>query len=54
MRARLVAVVIVLGLSGCTSGAPTRPGVDGVDRAREIAEQVEERQADLEERGSSD
>jgi hypothetical protein len=51
MQVRVLAIAILLALSAC-SQSPTRTGVEEVERARDIAQQLEHRNADLDERGS--
>lgn len=51
MRVRVGLIGLLLVLSACSDDAPTRPGADYIDRATEIADQLERRSTDLEETG---
>jgi hypothetical protein len=51
MRVATAAIAVLLGLAACAQ-PPTRTGVEEVERARDIADQVDDRSADLEEIGS--
>jgi hypothetical protein len=51
MRVATAAILVLLGLAACAQ-PPTRTVVEEVERARDIVEQLDDRSADLEGRGS--
>jgi len=44
---RIVAGIVVLMVSACAAGSPSLPGSETVDRARDVAEQLDDREGDL-------
>lgn len=53
MRASIALMVVLLTVTAC-SGPPTRTGVEEAERARDVVEQLDDRHADLEDRGSGE
>jgi hypothetical protein len=51
MRVAGVAIIVLLTLAACAP-SPTRTVVEEVERARDVVQQLDDRNADLEERGS--